>query len=123
LNLGAAPLDWQAASSEAWASVTPPAGAANPLSSLAIGIDTGGLAAGAHSATLTVESPGGVQRTTEVRLNLDDTTVAPQASPSGLLFVSNGGETPAQEITLSWGGDVPLGFVQAVAPAEAASWL
>jgi hypothetical protein len=107
-----------------WTSATPPAGNANPVSELDVSVDAAGLEAGLHTSLLTVASPGGEERTAEVLLSLTAGSVAPQVAPAGLLFHAvDGAAPPAQQLTLSFGGDAPLAFVHAVAPAEAAAWL
>jgi hypothetical protein len=124
LNMASSPLDWMAAVNTPWTSATPPAGNANPVSELDVSVDAAGLEAGLHTSLLTVASPGGEERTAEVLLSLTAGSVAPQVAPAGLLFHAvDGAAPPAQQLTLSFGGDAPLAFVHAVAPAEAAAWL
>ena len=121
-NTGGGTLNFTASDDASWVTVTPGTGTAPR--DLSVAVNTAGLAAGAHTATVRVESPGvdGSPRLIPVTLNL--APAAPpvlSVTPASLSFSATvGGASPAaQNLAVANTGSGTLSF----SASDNAPWL
>jgi hypothetical protein len=106
-NSGGGTLNWSAASNQGWLSVSPASGSGN--GSVTLNVSLTGLAAGDHTAAVTVSAPGAssAPQTITVTLRISSTPIVPTLSvnPSSMSFNANTGSgATSQNATISFTG-------------------
>jgi glucose/arabinose dehydrogenase/PKD repeat protein len=121
-NTGGGSLSFTATDDASWLSVSPGSGTAP--STLSVTVNTAGLAAGTHTATVRVESAGVTGSPQLIPVTLTLTAPQPPAlsvAPGSLAFnaVEGGGAPPAQSLAIANTGGGTLSFTT----SDDAAWL
>jgi hypothetical protein len=123
-NTGGGTLNWTASETETWLTLNPTAGTTSiEADAITVKVNTTGLTAGTHTATITIADPGATNASQQVPVTLTLTPPQPiiGQSPTFLTFIATeGGAQPTgQTLNITNAGKGTLSW----SVSEAASWL
>lgn len=118
-NTGGGVLTWTATDDAAWLTLTPSSG--NGAATVTLSVNTGGLAAGTYTGTITVTAPGAVNtpRTATVTLTVTPPPSIQLSATSFTFSAPSGANPPDQTLGISNGGGGTLAW----SVADDATWL